>query len=149
MKEQGFSLIELLITIAIMAILAVVAFPSYQNHVTKTRRADAMSLLLQNAGFMERFYTEKGCYRNRGADNICGSADDTNPTLPFARSPAEGSKVFYAITLDAASGSNGGTFLLTADPSGTPQAGDGVLTLNNRGEHGWSKNPSGNTSSWQ
>jgi type IV pilus assembly protein PilE len=149
MKTAGFSLIELMITVSIIGILAMITYPTYMGHVTKTRRAEAMSLLLQDAGFMERVYTENGCYRNKGTDGICGSSDDTNPTLPYTRSPATGSTVYYNISLDAASGSNGSTFVLTANPAGTPQANDGTLTLDNNAVRGWSKNPSGNTGSWQ
>ena len=50
---------------------------------------------------------------------------------------------------DAASSTKCSTFVLTADPTGTPQANDGTLTLDNNAVRGWSKNPSGNTSSWQ
>ncbi len=128
-----------------------------------------MQLLLQDAGFMERFYTEYGCYRNRGDDGICGTTDDSNPEypavspppiMPYSCSPAMDNnekcfkvenvgKVFYKISLDAATGSNGSTFTLTADPSGTPQESDGKLTLDNNATHGWPKNPSGNVKSWQ
>ena len=151
MNQNGFNLLELLVTVTIIGILAMIAYPSYVGHTTKTRRAEAMSLLLQDAGFMERYFTENGCYRNRGTDGVCGTSDDTNPTLPFVRSPAEGSTLFYDITLDNAGTSAKGTsFILTARPrSGTSQANDGTLTIDNNGQHGWSKNPSGNTQSWQ
>jgi type IV pilus assembly protein PilE len=150
MNHKGFNLLELLVTVTIIGILAMIAYPSYVGHTTKTRRAEAMSILLQDAGFMERYYTENGCYRNRGTDKVCGSSDDTNPTLPFIRSPAEGSTIFYDITLDNAGKTKGSTFILTATPkTGKPQANDGTLTIDNNGQHGWSKNPSGNTQSWQ
>ena len=148
MKTAGFSFIELMITVAIIGILAMITYPTYMSHVTRTRRAEAMSHLLQDAGFMERFYTENGCYRNKGTDGVCGSSGGSNPTLPYLRSPATGT-IYYNISLDAASSTNGSTFVLTADPTGTPQANDGTLTLDNNAVRGWSKNPSGNTSSWQ
>lgn len=58
MKHQkGFTLIELMITVAIVGILAAVAYPSYQQHILKTRRAEAKACLSELAQFMERFYT--------------------------------------------------------------------------------------------
>ena len=149
MKTAGFSLIELMVTVGMVAILASIAYPNYVNQVTKTRRTEAMSLLMQDASFMERFYTENGCYRYKGTDGVCGSTDDTNPVLPFLRSPATGSTQYYTLSLDAATGSNGSTYTLTATPAaGTPQANDGTLTTSSTGLKTWSKNPN-NTQSWQ
>ena len=58
----GFSLLELMITVAIVAILASIAYPSYQNHVTKTRRAAAAACSMEAAQYMERFYTTNMSY---------------------------------------------------------------------------------------
>jgi len=62
MKKNGFTLIELMITVAIVAILAAIAYPSYQDSVMKTRRGIAQSELMEAASFMERYFTENNTY---------------------------------------------------------------------------------------
>jgi type IV pilus assembly protein PilE len=62
MSSRGFSLIELMIACAIVAILAAIAYPSYQSSVQKSRRSEATAALLAIAAQMERYSTEKGTY---------------------------------------------------------------------------------------
>lgn len=61
---RGFSLIELMITVAIIAIVAGIAFPSYTSMVEKSRRADAKSALEEAAARQERVFVETGGYTN-------------------------------------------------------------------------------------
>jgi len=60
--NRGFTLIELMIVIAIIGILASIAYPSYQDSVRKARRGDTQSNLVEMASFMERSYTEINTY---------------------------------------------------------------------------------------
>lgn len=57
-RNLGFTLIELMIVVAIVGIIAAIAFPSYMDSVRKSRRADAKSTILQVASQEERYYTE-------------------------------------------------------------------------------------------
>ncbi len=134
MRLSGFTLIELLITIAIIGILASVAFPSYQDYVRNSNRAVAKSILYENAQFLERFYTENNQYdASVGADGIANTGDDVAVVLPILQSPRTGT-VQYNVTLQAVANAN---FTLQAVPVGT-MTGDicGTLTLTNAGAQG-------------
>lgn len=60
--HRGFTLIELMIVVAIVGILAGVAIPSYQNSVAKSKRAEARGQLLEVSQFMQRFYSQNDSY---------------------------------------------------------------------------------------
>jgi type IV pilus assembly protein PilE len=60
--RAGFTLIELMITVAIVGILAAVAVPAYFNHVMRSRQALAVYELLAINAAQERFYAENGSY---------------------------------------------------------------------------------------
>ncbi|MNV28858.1 Fimbrial protein precursor [compost metagenome] len=113
----GFTLIELMITVAVVAILAAVAIPSYSEHVRKSRRAQAKADLVELAQQLERFHTVQNTYNGM--------------TLPFTQSPRDG-KSYYALSLSGAATSS--SFTLQAVP-GTGQDKDkcGTLTLDQAG----------------
>ncbi len=59
MRQAGFTLIELMIVVAIIGIIAAIAYPSYQDSVNRTQRSDALTTLSRLATAQERFYTVK------------------------------------------------------------------------------------------
>ncbi len=124
-KYRGFSLIELMVAIAIIGILSAVALPSYQNYVRQSNRSGAKNVLHENAQAMEQFYTEN----NRYDQDLGGTA----PTLPILQSPRTGAAQ-YNITINPLAANS---FTLNATPVGS-MAGDvcGVLTLTNTGVQG-------------
>ena len=60
--RAGFTLIELMIAVAVVGILAAIAYPAYQEQVRQTRRAEVTTVLLENAQLLERQFTRTGTY---------------------------------------------------------------------------------------
>ena len=125
---KGFTLIEIMIVVAIIAILAAIAYPSYQDSVYRSRRADAQAVLVEAAQRMERFYTENFRYdqdRN-GAAFVLPVALTVAPRGSLAGSQ------YYDITLTNLTQT---TFTLNAAPTGAQSSdtGCGTLSLTNVG----------------
>ncbi|GGC99401.1 type IV pilin protein [Vreelandella lutescens] len=112
-RQQGFTLIEMLIAVAIIGIVAGIAYPSYTRYVERSLRTDAHAGLLQAASEMERCYSRQY--------NYTGCAITT--TSPDGN---------YAITA-AAGDSNDGGFILTATTTQTDGCDSGIQ-FNARGE---------------
>ncbi len=74
--QLGFTLIEIIIAVAVVAILATIAFPSYLNQVRDSRRAEGKSLLLQSANRQERFYSTTSPNTYAGDMTALGFAAD-------------------------------------------------------------------------
>ena len=98
-SQRGFTLIELMIVVAVIGILSAIAYPSYQEFVAKGRRADGKATLLMAQQWMERFYSENYSYKV-----VRGSTTDTAITrfpanLISSPRPGEGAAM-YGISLD-------------------------------------------------
>lgn len=88
-KTKGFTLIELMITVAIIGILAAIAYPSYMESVMKSRRADAKSALLDGTQAMEKYYTENSKYTGATIGTVVpSSSTDGYYTLSFSVAPS-------------------------------------------------------------
>lgn len=119
MRLRGITLIELLIVVVVIGILAAIAYPSYQQQVRKTKRADGKAALLDTAQQLERCYTRFSSYNNGN----CGVA-----------LPANSLEDFYVISADPIAAAS---FTLVATPQGD-QANDtcGTLSLTSAGLQG-------------
>ncbi len=104
MKTRGFTLIELMIVVAVLAIIASIAYPSYREQMRKTYRSEAKAALMDAAAKAERHYTQFGNYGG---------------TIPI---PATTENGYYSINLAAGTSARPQTFTITATRAGTQVA---------------------------
>lgn len=121
-KAGGFSLIEVLVVVAIIGILAGIAYPSYTQSVRKSYRTEAKEALLAAAGRQERHYLQQNAYVIDNADIAdVSSAVTTNG--------------YYNITTGSCSDTSETCFVMTATAAGA-QASDtdcDTFTIDNTG----------------
>ena len=129
-RSRGFTLIELMITVAVVAILAAVALPAYKEQVARSKRSDVQALLVEDAGYMQRYYEANNTYLSTGT-----GANAISPVLPNLQSPKSGIKN-YDLSIDSAN-TSATTFKLKAVPTGS-MTGDkcGTYTIDNLGQKG-------------
>ena len=128
-NDKGFTLIEMMIVVAIIGILAAIAYPSYQSYVIKTKRTDMMSEMQNIASEIESRKLAQGSY----------SAISTAVKTDFAIAyPRQGTQL-YAVTINPTvltppDNTLTSKWIITATPEANSQViSDGTLTLNYQG----------------
>lgn len=131
--QHGFTLIELMITVAVVGILAAIAYPTYQNAMAKNRRATAQAYLADVAQREQQYVLDNRAYTD----------STTNLRLPV---PADVSR-YYTIAITAAT-STPPAFTATAAPvDGGTQVSDGELRITSAGQK-TRRLPDGTVLSW-
>jgi type IV pilus assembly protein PilE len=133
LRPSGFTIIELMIVVVIVSILAMIAFPSYEDHLRKGRRSAAQNFLSDVATRQQQYLLDARQYAV-GA----GALAALNLTVPTDVAQ------FYAVTINPAAPVLPPAFALTATPlPGSRQVPDGALTLDSdgnktrNGQPGW------------
>ena len=125
---HGFTLIELMIIIAVVGFLLVLGTPMYLDSITKSRRADGMRDLMELASRQERYYAQNGTYAGDVLDLDASNLDPDDPTIAIS------SEGFYE--LDIAQCLEGGVqvpytrcYMLLARPRGAQESDTQCATL--------------------
>jgi type IV pilus assembly protein PilE len=138
--HRGFTLIELMIVVAVVGVLVAVALPSYRNYVIRAARVEAQTELLELASLQEKVFLNSNSYTPcvanpyNGTSTVspsCDGASSSSGGLGRASSQTKDGR--YALSLDITT--PGPTFVLTATPvaAGT-QVGDGTISVTESGK---------------
>jgi type IV pilus assembly protein PilE len=120
--SRGFTLIELMMAVAVVAILTMIAIPTYSNQMIKGRRSAAEAVLLDIAQRQQQYFLDSRAY-----------APDVATLLGTATATPANVRAYYTVTTAPGAGLPP-TFTATATPlAGTAQAGDVILIIDNTG----------------
>ena len=115
MKRRGFTLLETMIVVAIIATLAAIALPSYGAYVKRSRILDAVTRLADARARMDDFFLDQRTYVDDGGH--CGAAGTSGPTDFFTVS-CEATATTFMLTATGVASKGMGAFIYAIDHSG-------------------------------
>ena len=143
-RVSGFSLVELMVVVAIVGFVAMIAYPSYQGFMVGSNRSVAQADLMSFAAAMERHKAANFTYEGAAA----GGNDTGAPAIYHTHSPSQEPATYkkYDLVIESV-GANGNTHRLRARPVSTSaQAGDGDLFIYSDGRKAWDQDNDGSLS---
>ncbi len=134
---RGFTLIELMITVAIVALLASIAYPAYTDSVLKGRRAEARTALMELMQQQERYMTQRNTYMCWPGSSPCQTTAEAKQTFKLFSGDKEAGAAYTLTASTCASPNNQirECVLLTATPA-RPDPAAGNLWINSIGQKG-------------
>lgn len=145
MRSKGFTLVEVMIVVAIIAVLVAVAYPSYQQHVKKTKRNEAKAEMMQISAKLQRYKIANFTFMKAGTPPVAITLTDINQAATLPKVGA----VLYDLALTNVTA---GGWTLTATPRAGLMANNGIITLDSQGRKCWTPGaatcPLTDTSSW-
>ena len=148
-RSYGFTLVELMVVVVILAIVVGIAYPSYRNYMTQTRRSDAQSILTQVSQMQEKFFSSCSRYTTTMVGGSMTDCTAGGLNYPSALSPDGHYQVAITGTTIAGAGSIATAFTATATPvAGGLQVGNGPLRIDSTGRKQWNRLGAGWVESW-
>ena len=135
-RHRGFTLIDLVIALAIIAILLKIALPNYQAYIVKSSRQAVQGELIALAQAEEKIFLNSNSYTSSTTGAYTGQSSGGLGVAAATSPSGSGKSKDDRYTIAASATAT--TFTLTATPkAGTPQVGDGNLTINEQGVRTW------------
>lgn len=119
-NARGFTLIELMIAVVIVGILASIAYPAYQDHVRRTRQADAQGQIMAFGSALERYRGKHFSYKGAAMVDLAPQLDENDD---------------YSVAFNTGDGDQ--SYTISATAQGSMMSGMPTLTLSSAGEASW------------
>ena len=139
MKQGGFTLVELMIVVAIIGLLAMIGYPSYEEYIRRANRTEAKNLMMRIAGEQEKFFSTFNRYSGSINGARTGDPATSGLNMPDTTQDIRGGvldandRAYYTVAVALTDANLG--YTLTATPVGTQQSSDrcGDFVLDSRG----------------